>query len=363
MSKALPPQPCTFLLSTCRSGFENECAEELQGFAAAQGHVGEIELQPMSGWVRLCFDTIYPFEQINRAIRLCDLTFSRQLSFGFASVAAMNDGDRVTPIVEAARGAATPFSALLPEASDSDSGRPLAGFCRRLEAPLVRNFDRVGMLRPKKVQLPRLHVFFASQQLAHLALSHADNASPWPMGIPRLRMPGGAPSRSTLKLAEALTSLLSAEELELRMRAGQRAVDLGAAPGGWTWQLAWRGLRVTAIDNGTMADSVMRTEMVEHLRADGFTWHPPKPLDWMVCDMVEQPARIAALVAEWVASGRCRFSIFNLKLPMKRRLEELERCRQLIHQRLRREQLGYVLRIRQLYHDREEVTGYLEALR
>jgi len=133
-----------------------------------------------------------------------------------------------------------------------------------------------------------------------------------------------ASSRSTLKLAEALFTLLSEEERTSHLRAGLRAVDLGAAPGGWTYH---RGLNVTAVDNGPMAASVMATGMVEHVRADGFTWRPRRPVEWLVCDMVEQPSRVAALVADWIGSGRCRRSIFNLKLPMKKRLAEIEKCR------------------------------------
>lgn len=181
------------------------------------------------------------------------------------------------------------------------------------------------------------------------------------MGIVRLRMPSNAPSRSTMKLAEAFATLLDDREREAHLRAGQHAVDLGAAPGGWTWQLVQRGVHVIAIDNGPLRDSVLATEMVQHLRADGFIWRPQRPVDWMVCDMVEQPSRIASLAAEWIASKRCRHSIFNLKLPMKRRLAAVEQCRELIHKRVR--PVGpYNLRIKQLYHDREEVTAYL-ALR
>ena len=41
--------------------------------------------------------------------------------------------------------------------------------------------------------------------------------SAWPLGIPRLRMPGDAPSRSTLKLAEAFAVLLdNADRAALR---------------------------------------------------------------------------------------------------------------------------------------------------
>ena len=66
-------------------------------------------------------------------------------------------------------------------------------------------------------------------------------------------------------------TLLTPAELESTMRPGQRAVDLGAAPGGWSWHLANRGLRVTAIDNGPMSPQALATGMIEHLRADGFT--------------------------------------------------------------------------------------------
>jgi 23S rRNA (cytidine2498-2'-O)-methyltransferase len=81
----------------------------------------------------------------------------------------------------------------------------------------------------------------------------------------------------------------------------------------------------------------------------------------MVCDMVEQPARVAKLAAEWIAQGRCRYAIFNLKLPMKRRLEEIEQCRAIIAGQLKRRG-HHLLRIKQLYHDREEVTALLTLL-
>lgn len=40
----------------------------------------------------------------------------------------------------------------------------------------------------------------------------------------------------------------------------------------------------------------------------------------MVCDMVEKPAKVAALMAQWLVNGWCRETIFNLKLPMKKAL-------------------------------------------
>ena len=137
-----------------------------------------------------------------------------------------------------------------------------------------------------------------------------------------------------------------------------RAVDLGAAPGGWTWQLSQRGLRVVAVDNGPLKGSVTSDPLVEHVRADGLTYRPRRAVDWMVCDMVLQPSRIAALVASWIGDGACRRSIFNLKLPMKKRYAEVQRCATIIGDVLRERRVRHVLRLRQLYHDREEITGY-----
>ena len=143
------------------------------------------------------------------------------------------------------------------------------------------------------------------------------------------------------------------------LRPGLRAVDLGAAPGGWTWQLAHRGLRVTAIDNGPMKGSVVDDPLVTHLREEGLTWRPRRPVDWLVCDIVLQPIRIADLVARWISDGDARRAIFNLKLPMKKRYDEVQRCTQRMREIANHRGVNVDLRIRQLYHDREEVTGYI----
>ena len=74
---------------------------------------------------------------------------------------------------------------------------------------------------------------------------------------------------------------------------------------------------------------------------------------------VLQPIRIAELVARWIADGAARRDIFNLKLPMKKRYAEVKRCEQRMLEITARAGVNAELRLRQLYHDREEVTGYL----
>ena len=121
---------------------------------------------------------------------------------------------------------------------------------------------------PASTSRPRLHVLFADGAHVFVGISAPPWGSPWPMGIPRMRMPREAPSRSTQKLAEAFVTFLGERTPEM-LRAGMKAVDLGAAPGGWSWQLAHRGLRVTAIDNGPLKGEVAQDSLVTHLRVDG----------------------------------------------------------------------------------------------
>ena len=71
--------------------------------------------------------------------------------------------------------------------------------------------------------------------------------------------------------------------------------------------------------------------------------------------LVDEPAALAQALAD--AEGWAPQAIFNLKLPMKKRWEEVLRCRGIIDEALGGG--GYYLRMKQLYHDREEVTAYL----
>ena len=137
---------------------------------------------------------------------------------------------------------------------------------------------------------------------------------------------------------------------------------MGAAPGGWTWQLIQHGLKVTAIDNGPLKGVAANHPSIKHLRQDGFRYHPKQPVDWLVCDMVEQPARVAALMADWVASGSTIRAIFNLKLPMKKRVEALANALDCIRKLLDSKGIRYRLEAKQLYHDREEVTVFLTKI-
>ena len=342
------------LLCYCRQGFEPELAGELSERAARVGIAGYARTERDSGVVvffsedAIALDHALPFSQ---------LIFARQKLRLLAELRGLNPADRIAPMLEALADPAFEkmrFGELVMEHPDSDAGKPLAGLARSLGNALRPALRKAGVLAAKdNPSLPRLHVCLLAGDHALLARSVAADSAPWPLGIPRLRMHKDAPSRSALKLEEALLVLLSDEDRRKLLREGMRAADLGAAPGGWTWVLTRHGLRVQAIDNGPLRPHVLDTGLVEHLRADGFSWQPAQPLDWMVCDMVEQPRRVAERMASWVREGWCRHAIFNLKLPMKKRWQETQLCLDLFAQHA---QKPLTIRAKQLYHDREEIT-------
>jgi 23S rRNA (cytidine2498-2'-O)-methyltransferase len=74
--------------------------------------------------------------------------------------------------------------------------------------------------------------------------------------------------------------------------------------------------------------------------------------------VVEQPKRIADLVAAWLSNGLATRMVFNLKLPMKKCFEEVQRDLDIVRQSLPQDG-RLALKARQLYHDRKEVTVYV----
>ena len=338
------------LLCYCRAGFEPELAAELTERAAQAGFAGYARTERNSGYVIfVCEDA----DELSRALPWSTLVFARQKLRLFADLQALDPRDRITPI-QSALPDDIRFGELVMEHPDSDAGKPMSGLARSLGNALRPALRKAGTLtKEDNPRLLRLHACMLDGDHALLASGDPEDSAPWPLGIPRLRMHADAPSRSALKLEEALLVLLDDEERKRLLRDGMRAADLGAAPGGWTWVLMRQGLRVQSIDNGPLRQHVLDSGLVEHLRADGFNWQPQQPLDWMVCDMVEQPRRVAARMAEWFREGWCRHAIFNLKLPMKKRWQETRQCLERFEAEAG---TPLTVRARQLYHDREEVT-------
>lgn len=328
--------PLTALWMLCRAGFEAELLAEV----TALGVDAAIHAETAPALVKLSGPAPALLALCQR-LRAAPPVFARDVLPVLAVCTALPRGNRIQPLLDALGGQR--FASVEVIAPDTPDAGPLAPMLKAVAGGLSAALD------PASSQ--QLRVIFADTATAALGRVEAGLSADAPGGIVRLKFPAAAPSRSTLKLEEALLTLLTPAEREARLKPGMRAVDLGSSPGGWTYQLVRRHLKVTAVDNGRMDAALMSSGMVNHLRADAFGYRPSQPVDWLLCDVIESPRRIAALMADWFQRGDTRAAIFNLKLPGRERQVELARCLALL-----RAVPGLSLRVRHLYHDREEVT-------
>jgi len=346
------------LFCWCRPGFEPELAAELTERAALANVAGYARTQRSSGFVEFIGDEA---EALSRALPFESLIFARQKLLRLADLRGIDAKDRIAPILAALDAQASvslgaPYGELWVEHPDSDEGKPLAGLARSFGNALRPALRARGLLaEAPDPRRPRLHVCFLGGDALLAARADPADSAPWPLGIPRLKMHPDAPSRSALKLEEALLTLLDDRERAALLRSGMRAADLGAAPGGWTWVLAREGLRVTAIDNGPLRQHVLDTGLVEHLRADGFAVSylgANSSAQGLIRHIHDIGPRAVLLSC---SLGWCERAIFNLKLPMKKRWMETRLCLGEFAAQARRPLL---VRARQLYHDREEITVF-----
>lgn len=351
----------------CRPGFETDAGQELVTRSAEVGIYGYFVPGTTPGWVR--FEA--PGQDLDSKLFPClnwrDLVFVRDWVRELAVVDPLPEADRVSAVLRTLD--------TLPEQevfrrveihTPSEGAEPdLARFARKWTAPLARALRAKGWLADQQqggsAEMPTLEILLPDFGRAIITAGIPGNGSPYVAGIPRLRMPRGAPSRSTLKLDEAWQVFIPADQRETLLAAGQSAVDLGAAPGGWTWQLVRRGMHVDAIDNGPMDEALLESGLVTHWREDAFVWRPRGAVDWLVCDIVDRPGRVVELIADWIEGNAFGHAIFNLKLPMKKRWEAWELYRDQLQERLVKAGHPGRIRARHLYHDREEITCFIEG--
>ncbi|WP_426817541.1 23S rRNA (cytidine(2498)-2'-O)-methyltransferase RlmM [Winslowiella sp. 2C04] len=352
------------VLLYCRQGFEKECAAEITDKATQREVFGFARVKEDSGYVLF---ECYQHEDADKLVRelpFSELIFARQMVVVGELLRDLPPEDRVSPVVGMLTGVVEKGGELRVEVPDTNQSKELLKFCRKFTVPLRASLRSSNiLLNYESAKRPVVHVFFIAPGCCYVGYSYPDNNSTFFMGIPRLKFPSDAPSRSTLKLEEAFHVFIPADEWDERLASGMYAVDLGACPGGWTYQLVQRSMMVDAIDNGPMAPSLMDTGQVTHHREDGFKYRPTRTnIYWLVCDMVEKPVRVANLMTEWLVNGWCREAIFNLKLPMKKRYEEVSQNLAMMNEKLKASGINAQINARQLYHDREEVTVHVRRI-
>ncbi|MGB5804723.1 MAG: 23S rRNA (cytidine(2498)-2'-O)-methyltransferase RlmM [Vibrio anguillarum] len=350
----------------CRAGFEKECAGEIQDKATKLEVFGFPRLKNNTGYVLFECYQAGDADKLIKEIDFQSLIFARQMFAVAAEFSDLPKDDRISPILsEFAELEGFPRCGdIRIETPDTNEAKELLKFCRKFTVPLRQALRGKGILSNKEsAKRPVLHVCFIQPGHCFVGYSYTNNNSPFFMGIPRLKFPADAPSRSTLKLEEAFHVFIPREEWDERLAPGMWAVDLGACPGGWTYQLVKRSMFVHAIDNGLMAESLMNTGQVKHHAEDGFKFEPPrKNVTWIVCDMIEKPARVAHLMGQWILKGWAKEAIFNLKLPMKGRYDEVLQDIENLKVFLIKNDVKFRMQAKHLYHDREEITVHVQCL-
>ncbi len=181
-----------------------------------------------------------------------------------------------------------------------------------------------------------------------------DNLSDWPGGARHFAQTPEQISRAEFKLLEAL------EVFGVSLPARGRALDLGAAPGGWTRLLLEAGMHVVAVDPAKLDPRLSGQTHLEHYRGYAEAYLEDAVKRHRRFDMITNDMRVDARQAarSIVEAGACLsndgFIISVLKLP--HATPEINPLKNL------REALGLlnrhygIVQARQLFHNRQEVT-------
>jgi 23S rRNA (cytidine2498-2'-O)-methyltransferase len=186
------------------------------------------------------------------------------------------------------------------------------------------------------------------EDVAILGLNRRDlSLSDWPGGRVRLGRSRQQISRAEFKLEELLTIF------DIQLPQGGRALDLGAAPGGWTRILRTKGLTVWAVDPGDLDPRLLNDRSIYHARttAGEFLRANRVEFDVVVNDMRMEPqlsCRMMLDAAPHLARGG--LGVVTLKTGTRRVLETVHECLDMLSGAYE------IVHARQLHHNRHEVT-------
>lgn len=212
------------LVLYCRPGFEKELAAEISEKAAELGIFGFARVEENQGYVIFeCYQTD-DADRLAREIPFNQLIFARQMIVVSDLLADLPVQDRISPIIQQYQAIAhrinlTYSTELLVETADTNEAKSLSAFCRKFTVPLRQALKKQGWLQGTRhhKQGLTLHILMLDSTQCYVGYSYNHNHSEHFMGIPRLKFPLDAPSRSTLKLEEAILTFLSREEEKKRL--------------------------------------------------------------------------------------------------------------------------------------------------
>lgn len=177
------------------------------------------------------------------------------------------------------------------------------------------------------------------------------NLSSWAGGRRRFLREEDRVSRAEFKLLEAI------EVFHIDTSEFTTALDLGAAPGGWTRVLVNCGLRVIAVDPAQLDPAVTVIEQVKHFRGTAQSYlraHASASFDMIVNDMrmdVDESVALMNEMSPLLSHHGC--AVMTLKLRKKGAQKTVRRVLDSLAQHY------HIVGVKQLFHNRSEVTVVL----
>lgn len=175
-----------------------------------------------------------------------------------------------------------------------------------------------------------------------------DNLSDWTGGVLFYSKTNDIICRAEFKIEEAF------KVFGIKISGGMKALDLGAAPGGWTHYLSKQGIQVDAVDPADLENSVLKSPGVVHYKmlAQQFVEeNQGKCYDIMVNDMKMDTNKSVEITCEMSKQlkkdGIC---LLTLKLPKSNIQKRINSAKIMLSKKFE------IIQIRQLYYNRSEVT-------
>lgn len=130
-------------------------------------------------------------------------------------------------------------------------------------------------------------------------LASSRTSSPFALGEVHFIESKIPPSRAYLKLWEILTLL------QIQPKAREKCLEIGAAPGSWTWVLQQLGAEVIAVDRAPLDPCISRSPQVISLKKDAFTLGPQDfpEVQWLFSDVICYPSKLFDWLQPWIASN------------------------------------------------------------
>jgi 23S rRNA (cytidine2498-2'-O)-methyltransferase len=345
--------PRTILIITCASGREGDARRELARILACpeQNRGSGVEARSLFLKGNLIARTGLPEDQAIGRLRDADTRFIARAAPAQAEVAIDATAESPARLAQAALGLGR-----LPR------GATFIVRCRRRGEHGFRSREverAVGMAleqqaggAPEFEAQPEYTVSVdIFQDRAYIGVNRTELLVRKELRGARKYAPGERPlNRAQHKLREALAAF------DIELRPGMRALDLGAAPGGWTAVLADAGCAVVAVDKGELDEQVAPRPGVQHLRmsAQEALARDLGELDLIVNDMNLDPAESAELMCAFarrlrpggIAVMTIKFVTAARRRHEREAIERLSRCYQDI-------------RVRRLPHNRLEATAVM----